>query len=96
MLMKLNGQEKDKSKPADNTYSLTLVKENLQGDRINKTVVFSVNGETKTASNGRITVAKDIKITKENVNNTDTYTIIETQAPTGYDKIETPIIVTVI
>lgn len=57
---------------------------------------FNFNGTTRQTTNGKWTGAvKDKTITANNVNTTDTYTLTEVEAPTGYIKLKEPITVKV-
>ena len=66
-----------------NTYNLVLVKEDAEGEQLNSTATFVVNGETKTVT-GRLTIAENVVINNSNVNTIDRYTIKETVPPDEY------------
>ena len=75
-------------------YDLVLVKEDEKGEQLNSRATFEVNGISKTVT-GRLTVADDVQITKQNVGTADVYTIKETVAPDDYCKFDGTITVTV-
>ena len=75
-------------------YDLVLVKEDENGEDLNSTATFELNGQTKTVT-GRLTVADDIQITKQNVGIADIYTIKELVPPDEYCKFDGIITVTV-
>ena len=65
------------------TYNIVLVKEDKDGEQLNSTATFEVNGESKTVK-GRLTIAENVEINGTNVNTPDVYTIKETKAPDEY------------
>ena len=62
------------------SYDLVLVKEDSNGEDLNSTATFEVNGVEKTVT-GRLTIADDVAITDTT---TDIYTIKETVPPDKY------------
>ena len=76
------------------SYDLVLVKEDENGEDLNSTATFEVNGQTKTVT-GRLTVADDVQITRQNVGTADVYTIKELVPPDEYCKFDGTITVTV-
>ena len=81
-------------KEIEGKYNLVLVKQDADGKQLNSQATFEVNGETKTVT-GQLQVATDVKITSDNVERKDTYTIKETVPPDKYCKFDGTIIVTV-
>lgn len=80
----------------ENEYKIVLIKEDSKtGNKIKKTVKFTVNGTEKSTSNGELTIASGIKINKDNVNKDDTYVIKEIQAPSKYKILADSFTVTV-
>ena len=75
-------------------YDLVLVKEDENGEDLNSTATFEVNGQTETVT-GRLTVADDVQITSANVGTVDVYTIKELVPPDEYCKFDGVITVTV-
>ena len=69
---------------ATGSYKIQLYKQDQNGNTIRMAEAkFNVNGEEKTTTNGEL-IIDHINITSEGI---DTYTIQETEAPTGYKKI---------
>lgn len=75
-------------------YDLILVKEDKEGEQLSSKAIFEVNGVEKEVV-GRLEIAKDVQITKDNVSNADIYTIKETKAPDEYCEFDGIITVTV-
>ena len=78
----------------DGKYNVVLVKEDKNGEELNSQATFKVNGKTEIVT-GRLTIAKDVPITAENVTIADIYEIEETVAPDKYCKFNGKIVVTV-
>ena len=78
----------------DGSYNLTLVKEDKDGEQLNSTAKFEVNGKQQQVT-GRLQITNDVKITSENVLTPDVYTIKELEPPDEYCKFNGIIIVTV-
>lgn len=76
------------------SYDIVLVKEDANGEQLNSTAIFEVNGETKQVT-GRLVIAEGVEITSENVSIKDTYVIKETKAPDEYCQFDGIITVTV-
>ena len=83
-----------KNKSVTGKYSIVLVKEDSNGEQLNSKATFEVNGKTEEVV-GRLEIAKDIPITAENLETTDTYIIKETKAPDEYCEFKGIITVTV-
>ncbi len=66
-------------------YDIVLVKEDSKGEQLDSKATFEVNGEEKTVT-GKLEIAKDVEITKENAGKPDTYVIKELIAPDEYCK----------
>ena len=81
-------------KQNEGSYNLVLVKQDADGEQLNSKATFVVNGETKEVT-GRLTIAKDVKITSDNLTQNDVYTIKETVAPDEYCKFNGTIQITV-
>ena len=81
-------------KQNEGSYNLVLVKQDADGGQLNSKATFVVNGETKEVT-GRLTIAKDVKITSDNLTQNDVYTIKETVAPDEYCKFNGTIQITV-
>ena len=83
------GQEDDDDfekvvlKPINGKYDIVLVKEDAQGEQLNETATFEVDGVEKQVT-GRLTIVKDKKITSTNLDTVDTYIIKETVPPDKY------------
>ena len=94
------GQEDDDDfekiviKPINGNYNVVLVKEDASGEQLDSKATFEVNGEIKEVV-GKLTIAEKVKITRENVETADIYTIKETKAPDGYCEFNGIITVTV-
>lgn len=77
------------------SYAVNLVKVDKQGHIISKEVSkFTINGEDAETSNGYLRVASAKEITKDG--QIDTYKIVETEAPKGYEKYLQEIALTVV
>ncbi|MCI8654690.1 MAG: Cys-Gln thioester bond-forming surface protein [Clostridia bacterium] len=70
-------------KQKEGKYDLTLIKEDENGEQLNSTATFIVDGVEKTVT-GRLTIASNVQITKDNLKRTDTYTIKEKTPPDEY------------
>ena len=81
-------------KQNEGSYNLVLVKQDADGEQLNSKATFVVNGETKEVT-GKLTIAKDVKITSDNLTQNDVYTIKETVAPDEYCKFNGTIQITV-
>ena len=68
-------------------YNLILVKQDEDGEQLNSTATFIVNGEQKQVT-GKLTIANNVEITTENVSIADVYTIEETVPPDKYCKFD--------
>lgn len=83
------GQEDDDDfekiviKPLVGLYDIVLVKEDANGEQLQDTTTFEVDGVEKQVT-GKLTIVKDKKITPSNVNAVDTYIIKETVPPDKY------------
>ena len=83
------GQEDDDDfekiiiKAVKGSYNIILVKEDKDGEQLNDTATFEVDGVTKTVT-GRLTIVENKKINASNVGIVDTYTIKETVPPDEY------------
>lgn len=66
-------------------YDVVLVKEDSKGEQLNSQATFEVNGEEKTVI-GKLEIAKDVEITKQNAEKPDTYVIKEIIPPDEYCK----------
>ena len=76
-----------KDEPIVGNYSVKIVKKDENGNTL-PGAVFTIGGANyPTDSSGETTIASNVVINKDNVGTTDTYTITETTAPTGYKKI---------
>lgn len=91
-------ESEDKSVEVDITpegsYDLILIKEDEDGEELDSTAAFEVNGVTKQVT-GHLIVADDVEITAENVGTPDVYTIKETVPPDGYCEFDGIITITV-
>lgn len=77
------------------SYAVNLVKVDKQGHIISKEVSkFTINGEDAETSNGYLRVASAKEIKKDG--QIDTYKIVETEAPKGYEKYLQEIALTVV
>lgn len=77
------------------SYAVNLVKVDKQGHIISKEVSkFTINGEDAETSNGYLRVVSAKEITKDG--QIDTYKIVETGAPKGYEKYLQEIALTVV
>lgn len=77
------------------SYAVNLVKVDKQGHIISKEISkFTINGEDAETSNGYLRVASAKEITKDG--QIDTYKIVETEAPKGYEKYLQEIALTVV
>ena len=76
------------------SYDIVLVKQDADGEQLNSTATFEVNGETKQVT-GKLVIANDVEITSSNVLTKDTYVIKETKAPDEYCEFDGTITVTV-
>lgn len=65
-----------------------IIKKVDENGRILQNAEFTVNGTDGyiTGADGTVKIASDIQITEANVENTDSYTIVEKSAPVGYMK----------
>ena len=81
-------------KQGEGSYNIVLVKEDASGEQINSTATFDVNGKLQEVT-GRLTIADNVTINKDNVSTKDVYTIKETKAPDKYCKFDGKIEVTV-
>ena len=70
-------------KPIIGLYDIVLVKEDAEGEQLNDTATFEVDGVEKQVT-GKLTIVKDKKITSANVEMVDTYIIKETVPPDKY------------
>lgn len=75
-------------------YNVVLVKEDANGEQLNETATFEVNGRTVTVT-GRLTIAENVEITTENVSTPDVYVIKELIPPDEYCKFDGIITATV-
>lgn len=64
-------------------YDIVLVKEDKNGEQLNDTATFEVDGVAKTVK-GRLTIVSNKIINSSNVGEVDTYTIKETIPPDEY------------
>ena len=77
------------------SYAVNLVKVDKQGHIISKELSkFTINGEDAETSNGYLRVASAKEIKKDG--QIDTYKIVETEAPKGYEKYLQEIALTVV
>ena len=94
------GQEDDDDfekiviKPINGNYNVVLVKEDASGEQLDSKATFKVNGVEKEVV-GKLTIAENVKITKENAGTADIYTIKETKAPDEYCEFTGTITITV-
>ena len=94
------GQEDDDDfekiviKPINGNYNVVLVKEDASGEQLDSKATFEVNGVEKEVI-GKLTIAENVKITKENAGTADIYTIKETKAPDEYCEFNGTITITV-
>ena len=94
------GQEDDDDfekiviKPINGNYNVVLVKEDASGEQLDSKATFEVNGVEKEVI-GKLTIAENVKITRENAGTADIYTIKETKAPDGYCEFNGTITITV-
>ena len=72
-------------KENDGTYNIILVKQDANGVQLDSQATFKVNGQIKQVI-GILEIAKDVKITQENLGTPDEYVIQETVAPDKYCK----------
>ena len=75
-------------------YDVILIKEDENGEELNSTATFEVNGVTKQVT-GHLVVADNVEINAENVGTADVYTIKETVPPDGYCEFDGIITITV-
>ncbi|MCI8641770.1 MAG: Cys-Gln thioester bond-forming surface protein [Clostridia bacterium] len=75
-------------------YNITLIKEDKNGNQLNKETKFNVNNQEVTVQ-GQLAIATNVAITEANINVADVYTITETKAPDKYCKFNGTIKVTV-
>ncbi len=75
-------------------YNVNLIKEDEFGEQIDSKATFDVNGLSKEVT-GRLEIAKDIEINRDNVNTPDVYVIKEIEAPDDYCEFDGTIILTV-
>ena len=75
--------EKIKIKAVKGSYNIVLVKEDKNGEDLNSTATFEVDGVAKQVT-GRLTIVSNKKINASNVDTVDTYTIIERVPPDKY------------
>ena len=94
------GQEDDDDfekiviKPINGNYNVVLVKEDASGEQLDSKATFEINGVEKEVV-GKLTIAENVKITRENLETADVYTIKETKAPDGYCEFNGIITITV-
>ncbi|MCI8654529.1 MAG: DUF11 domain-containing protein [Clostridia bacterium] len=81
-------------KPKTGKYNVVLVKEDENGEQLDSTATFIVDGVEKTVT-GKLTIASDVQITKDNLSRTDTYTIKEKTPPDEYCEFDGIITVSV-
>ena len=94
------GQEDDDDfekiviKPITGSYNITLIKEDASGEQLDSKATFEVNGVEKEVI-GKLTIAENVRITREKLETADIYTIKETKAPDGYCEFIGTITITV-
>lgn len=87
---------KRKDEPKDGQYDLVLKKVDTNGNTL-PGAVFTVNGKDFTTGvDGRVKIASNVAITKDNYLTNDIYNIQEKSAPTGYMKYDGKIEATII
>ncbi len=69
-------------------YNVDVVKVDENGNSIQKTTKFSIDGSEKSTSTGTLSVVSKKQVTNDNWNVVDKYTIKETSAPDGYEKFD--------
>ena len=79
--------EKIKLKAIKGSYDIILVKQDKDGKVLNSEATFEVNGEEVKVV-GTLTIAKDVKITPDNLTEKDIYTIKELVPPDKYCKFD--------
>lgn len=79
--------EKIKIKAIKGSYDIVLVKEDKNGEQLNETATFEVDGVAKQVT-GRLTIVSNKKINSSNVGTVDTYTIKELVPPDKYCSFE--------
>ncbi|MBP3256219.1 MAG: DUF11 domain-containing protein [Clostridia bacterium] len=79
--------EKVKIKAVNGSYNIILVKEDKNGEQINETATFEVNG-TQVTVTGRLTIVSNKTINADNVTLVDTYIIKELVPPDKYCKFD--------
>ena len=86
LIWKFNAKTEVTPKPIDytNTYAVEIVTVKEDGTTVilSNDAIFTINGEDKTTSNGRIVFPKDKSVTA--LSQKDTYTIKQKNAPSGY------------
>ena len=79
--------EKIKIKSVKGSYNIVLVKQDKNGEDLNSTATFEVDGVSKQVT-GRLTIVSNKAINASNVNTVDTYIIKETVPPDEYCKFD--------
>ena len=79
--------EKIKIKSVKGSYNIVLVKQDKNGEDLNSTATFEVDGVSKQVT-GRLTIVSNKAINASNVNKVDTYIIKETVPPDEYCKFD--------
>ncbi len=90
------------NKKIEGSYNVILVKQDKDGEQLNEKAKFKVAKGTQTLEEaeevevtGRLTIAEDVKINGDNVSESDTYMVQETQAPDKYCEFDGIINITV-